>query len=334
MATFLALLLIFLCASFAQAEKARLDFDGDGKADVTVTRAINGQRLWFSLLSGSNTLHTVQWSYANPQTDDYLEYLVPADYDGDGRTDAAVYRCLTATTLCYLLALRSSDNTFYAVQWGRLDPLIPSRYPLFMPQDYDGDGKADPAVITEDGRWYVLQSSDSQLLVGDAGIIGQTQAVRGDFDGDGKADFAAARAETSLNYLYWYIRQSSNGATIRKQWGLFGRDFTVAGDYDGDGKTELAVWAGACEGRGGSYWYWLRSSDNQLSAVQWGIGEGCGNDRDFSVPDDYDGDGKIDVAVRRRVSPDYASYYYILGSRDGFRTIQWGLPTDYTVSIR
>ena len=277
-ATFSALLLIFFCASFAQAAKARLDFDGDGK------------------------------------------------------TDEAVYRCITATTLCYLLALKSSDNTLYAVQWGGLDPLLPFRTPLFMPQDYDGDGKADPAVVLN-GRWYVLQSSNNQLLVGDAGITGEVQAVRGNYDGDGKADFAATRPETSFNRIYWYIRQSSDGATTRQQWGSPGRDIAIQGDYDGDGKTDLAVWAGGCEGRGGGYWYWLRSSDNQLSAVRWGYSDGCGGGGDFPVPDDYDGDGKIDVAVVRHLSSTDPPYYYILGSRDGFRAIQWGLNSDIIVRI-
>lgn len=64
------------------------DFDGNGKADVTVFRASIG--LWASVLSNaSNAPGTVQRFTTFGQLGDIPQ---AADYDGDGRTDIAVFR--------------------------------------------------------------------------------------------------------------------------------------------------------------------------------------------------------------------------------------------------
>ena len=213
---------------------------------------------------------------------------VPRDYDGDGRTDIAVYR----NGIWYVL--RSSDGVQTAVAWGGAPQDVP------VPGDYDGDGKTDQAVY-RDGVWWILRSSNEGGIGIRWGGAPQDIPVPGDYDGDGKTDQAVYRDGV------WWILRSSNGGGIGITWGGAPQDIPVPGDYDGDGKTDQAVY------RDGVWWI-LRSSNEGGVGIRWG-----GAPQDIPVPGDYDGDGKTDQAVYRD-----GVWWILRSSNEGGIGVTWG----------
>jgi glucose/arabinose dehydrogenase len=279
------------------------DFDGDGKADVTVYRPSTGA--WMTLFSGkSPQLFTTQWGTPG-------DVPVSGDYDGDGKIDIAVYRPWNG--LWIVLLSTTNYSSYVTHQWG-----LPADVPV--PADFDGDGKTDIAVYRPwNGLWIVLLSSTnySTYLTRQWGLP-EDVPVPADYDGDGMTDMAVYRPWNGM----WIILLSTTNSSsyVTHEWGL-ATDVPVPGDYDADGSTDVAVyrpWNGL--------WIVLLSSTNFSSYItqQWGL------TTDIPVPADYDGDGRTDMAVYRPST----GFWYLLSSFNPptYSASQLGASTDIPIT--
>ena len=125
----------------ASSDATLFDVEGDGKADISIYRPINGQ--WWLQHSSDNSVRGMQFGISTDR-------IAPADYDGDRRSDIAVYR--PSTGVWYIL--NSATFTLTYNTFG-VSTDVPT------PADYDGDGKADVSVFRpSSGTWYRQNSGD------------------------------------------------------------------------------------------------------------------------------------------------------------------------------
>jgi hypothetical protein len=257
-------------------------------AAVTPTIYYKPRGWWVTLFPGAGYT-TTPWGRDDTPP-------VPADYDGDGKTDIAVYW----PSKGWWYIRQSSDGQLMtggpiSLGWSGVKT---------APGDYDGDGKADAAVYDPaTGQWHIRYTAGGSLVKS----WGWRSAipVPGDYDGDGTTDTAVY----DTNVGQWYI-SCSGGGTNSAYLGWAGV-VPVPADYDGDGRTDMGVW----DTKVGE-WYINYSSGGSKSTV-WGW-KGV-----TPVPADYDGDGKADRAFCDPVGG-YWHILYFNGESESFGPWGWG----------
>ncbi|MCU1288320.1 MAG: domain, repeat-containing protein [Acidobacteria bacterium] len=270
---------------------APVDFNGDGKTDYAVIRNVGGtggapanQLRWFYNTNGTGA-PTVAFDWGLT-----TDFIVPEDYDGDGKDDIAVWRPGAPNVAAFYI-LNSATNTARVEAFGQTDddPTIVG--------DYNGDGKADLAVYRQgasagaQSTWFYRSTPGGPTIYVPWGVRGDVPAP-GDYDGDAKNDFVVYRFNGDTEHALFWTKLATGTVLPVQPLGRFATDYVAPGDYDGDGKTDYAL---VRRSTGPVNWFWKRSSDGALiGPVTFGE-----SSTDLPVQGDYDGDGKTDIAVWR-----------------------------------
>lgn len=124
---------------------APADYDGDGKADLTVWRS---ETMSFrTRRSSDGAFQTISMGQASKQ-------LVSGDYDGDGKADYALRRQSDGK---WIIRYSTTGTIQDPIGWGLVGD-------IGVPNDYDADGKVDLGVFRA-GEWYITKSSNQEVWI-------------------------------------------------------------------------------------------------------------------------------------------------------------------------
>lgn len=230
------------------------------------------------------------------------------DFDGDGKTDVAIY--YPSSGLWQVLLSGSRTITNVTVGGGNYLP---------APGDYDGDGKTDFVVFdSTTATWWGKFSAGGEGM----GTFGQpgTWPVPADYDGDRVTDLGVYDPLTGI----WSVCSLSKGWSGSIQWGYLGdfRDwdnpqtYTILPmpfDYNQDGVDDP-----------GYYYRGWSMDDSGWSILYIGIGQ---------TNYIWGSSGSLPAPGKYQVAADAAHYYayglgvYKIVNRDEpVKSAEWNIP--------
>ena len=266
------------------------DFNADGKIDLAIANEnlIVGNPDTVSILlgngDGSFTAQTAVPVGAQPI------WLASADFNGDGRVDLITSNIGDGTVT---VLLSNGDGTFTRIDSpSGLFP-GPNRSVLTV-GDFNGDGKLDVVVSSESAQLFLLLgngdgSFQAPVVIPNSLVGGITFVLAGDFNHDGRLDLLQQGTVVLLgNGDGTFQPPVASPLGVTTSAASF-----AAADFNGDGALDLVA------------------TDSNLNSVDVFLGNGDGTFGsastfalaaniyflDAAVVADFNGDGKLDVAV-------------------------------------
>jgi hypothetical protein len=268
------------------------DFNGDGKLDLVVADSSPTSQLLSTLIGNGDG--TFQNTFS--QTVSGLVSLAVGDFNGDGKLDVAAINSTNAVSIF----LGNGDGSFAAPAQYPTGPMMLSPpYHNVLVGDFNGDGKPDLAVATDNGIAVLLGNGNgtfqpftlvTSLLSYDPG---DNLLALADLNGDGKLDILKSTQTGIIN-----VALGNGNGTFQQAVGfqipsILNTQSTVVGDFNGDGKLDVA----------------FASQSSDVVNILFGAGDGTfkghieysvpsvSNNVNFLVAADFNGDGALDMAL-------------------------------------
>ncbi|HEY9908539.1 MAG TPA: FG-GAP-like repeat-containing protein, partial [Thermosynechococcaceae cyanobacterium] len=266
------------------------DFDGDGIADLLITRAnfpIKGLQpttnTYSLILSSTDTFASITTLTSN------FQLVATTDFNGDGNTDLLWRNTANNTYSTWFL----SGNTYIG---GGIIASVSSNFEVVSSADFNGDGKADLIWKNTANNTYSTWLLSSNTYIGGGTIASLSSNFEllgtGDYNGDGRADLLW-RDSSSNTYSNWLLNGNTyiGGGTIAALSSNF--EIAFSADYNGDGCDDI-LWR---DGNSNSYSNWFLNGSTYI-----GGGTIATLPVNFEVVSsrDYNGDGCADLVWLNR----------------------------------
>lgn len=269
--------------------RAFFDYTGRGLSSYAVVRNTgggpSGAITWF-VQDNDGTATGAQQNFVHGTSSDQF---VDGDYDGDGITDATVWRASAGAFL-----VRRSSRPTDAVQTIVLGTTSDSPRNV---GDFDGDGITDAAVYRNGAsaglpsQTLIRLSSTGALRILTTGEATSFPSGGVDYSGDGVAD-AVVQSNGGGGVGRFRIFHGVTGAQIADfNYGL-PTDVIVTGNFVGSALADVTV----IRGVSGSINWETRDTGTGVGQPTVIFGASA---TDFVLAGDYDGDGLSDVAIWR-----------------------------------
>lgn len=321
----------FVSSQQLTATVAPANIASAGTASITVVNPTPGggrsNAAFFPVAAPEPTL---SFSYASgsPISVDIVDTALQAsDFNGDGKTDLAVVGDPSIVIL-----LSNGDGTFTPASGSPISTYSPQQGTDPLPSavvagDFNNDGKLDVAVA--DGGYLVnnvpilFGNSDGTFTAstgpGTTGDYTSCSMAAGDFNGDGNLDLAVTNdIYGSMAILLGYGDGAFSSAAGSPVPIPVNSCFLAVGDFNRDGKLDLVI----TNGNSATLTVMLGNGDGTFTQAT-GSPIAVGNGPDAVAVGDFNGDGKLDLAVANFADN---TVTILLGNGDGTFTAASGSP--------
>ncbi len=243
---------LLVCVSSTLQAAPKLEFNGDGRADVLVRNLVSGE-LASWLVNGNQILETASYGTVDPLSGDVP--IAAKDVSADGRSDLLWYNVISGNVTVWLI---NGTSVLQTASYG----VVPrdSGWVPVATEEFNADGRTDLL-------WYNLNTGSLSVWLLDGGRlleavgIGEVSRSSGwapigakDFNGDAHSDLLWINGFTG-DISVWLLNggrvaQESAVGTLSPQSGWIP---LASRDFDGNARADL-LWYNAF---GGESTIWL-----------------------------------------------------------------------------